>query len=77
MKDLCTADEIAERTGVHVRTVHQWAKGGFLPKPLSLFRRSPHSRTADIDAWIKNGCKPAQLKAYKRKRRGGTPSPVC
>ena len=68
MKEFCTANEIAERTGVHVRTVHKWVKGGVLPLPLSLFRRSPRWRTADIDAWIKGGCKPAQLKAYKRKR---------
>ncbi len=68
MTEVLTTGELASLLKVHVWTIRSWWHKGVLPEPLLPSPRCPRWQTADIDAWIRGGCKPAQLKAYKRKR---------
>lgn len=74
MDEVLTVAEVAARMKVSRSTVRDWWHAGILPEPLLPSPRTPRWRVGDIDKWIAGGCKPAQLKAYRRKpraRKGG------
>jgi excisionase family DNA binding protein len=52
---LVTASEVAERLGVHVRTVHRLKSVGKLPAPIR-FAGSVRWRLRDLLDWIDAGC---------------------
>jgi predicted DNA-binding transcriptional regulator AlpA len=67
--EVLTATEVAARLKVTTRSILRWWHAGVLPEPLLPSPRTPRWRVVDIDKWIAGGCRPAQLKAYRRTPR--------
>ena len=59
--DLLDARAVARRLACGTRSVWRWADAGRMPRPVRLGRLR-RWRTADIDAWVKNGCRPLEAR---------------
>jgi len=64
---LVSAQTLAKRLGVSVRTLWRLRGGGKLPPPIRL-GGAVRWRTAEIDAWIEAGCPDASTWAARRPR---------
>jgi predicted DNA-binding transcriptional regulator AlpA len=51
LQDIVGPQEVAERLGVQVNTVHIWKKRGILPRPARVISGVPLWSTGAIDAW--------------------------
>ena len=71
MAPLLTTHDLAVLMRVSPQTIRVWWHGGILPEPIAPTAHSPRWRAEDIERWMDKGGRPAQLKAYKRKKKGG------
>ena len=52
--DLLTAQEVARRLSIGVRTLYRLVGGGAVPRPIRFNRRLVRWRAADIDRYLKD-----------------------
>lgn len=51
--DLLTAQEVARRLSIGVRTLYRLADAGVLPRPIRFSRKLVRWRTADIERYLR------------------------